>query len=166
MVIQSARLNLRKTEIDDLAFVLDTENDTENRSYIGQWTFEQHRESLTNEDIIHLIIENKQGEKIGYTILSGLLDPNKALCVKRITNKIKGHGYGKEAMKIIKKWAFENTETHRIWLDVKDFNRRARHVYESVGFICEGILRDSFFNGNGFESLVVMSVLRHEYKGE
>ena len=68
-------------------------------------------------------------------------------------------------MKIIIKWAFENTETHRIWLDVKDINRRARNVYESVGFICEGTLRDSFFNGNGFESLIVMSVLRHEYMG-
>ena len=75
MVIQSAKLNLRKTEINDLAFVIDTENDVENRSFIGQWTFEKHRESLTDEDIIHLIIENKQGEKIGYAILSGLLDP-------------------------------------------------------------------------------------------
>ncbi|GKS09830.1 hypothetical protein YDYSY3_08300 [Paenibacillus chitinolyticus] len=101
MVIQSARLNLRKTEINDLTFVLDIENDVENRSFIGQWTFEKHRDSLTDEDIIHLIIENKQGKKIGYAILSGLLDPNKTLCVKRITNKIKGFGYGKEDMEII-----------------------------------------------------------------
>jgi diamine N-acetyltransferase len=165
LVIQSATLDLRKTEINDLAFVLDTETDPDNRSYIGQWTFEQHRESLTDEDIIHLIIENKQGEKIGHVILTGLLNPNKALCEKLITNKIKGHGYGKEAMKIIMKWAFENTDTHRLWLDVKNFNQRALHVYESVGFISEGTLRDSFFNGNRFESLVVMSILRHEHKG-
>lgn len=54
---------LRKTEHNDLAFILDTENDADNRSFIGQWTFEQHRESLTDEDIIHLNIENKLGEK-------------------------------------------------------------------------------------------------------
>lgn len=63
MVFQSTILKLRKTEIDDLSFVLDTENDVDNRSYIGQWTDKQHRKSLTDEDIIHLIIENKQGEK-------------------------------------------------------------------------------------------------------
>ncbi|RCW39863.1 GNAT family N-acetyltransferase [Paenibacillus prosopidis] len=165
MVIQSSILVLRKTEITDLSFVLDTETDLDNRTFIGQWTVEQHQESLTNEDIIHLIIENKQGEQVGYVILTGLLDSNKAVCVKRITNKIKGRGYGKETMKLIIKWIFENTDTHRVWLDVKDFNQRAKHVYESVGFIYEGTLRDSYFNGKKFESLVVLSLLRHEYLG-
>ncbi|NBD27802.1 GNAT family N-acetyltransferase [Paenibacillus glycinis] len=106
------------------------------------------------------------GVKIGYMILSGLKDPNKALCVKRITMKAKGRGYGKEAMEAMMKWAFENTVTHRIWLDVKDFNRRAQHVYESVGFRREGTLRESYLNGDVFESLIVMSILRHEYKTE
>lgn len=165
MLIQSAVLDLRKTEISDLTFVLDAETDLDNTPYIGQWTFEQHLESLTNEDMVHLIIENKQGDKVGYVILTGFLNLNKAIFLKRITIRIKGHGYGKEAMKLILKWVFENTETHRIWLDVKDFNLRARHVYESVGFIFEGTLRDCFFNGDRFESLSVMSILRHEYKG-
>lgn len=164
MVIQSAILNLRRTEINDLPFVLETETDPDNAPFIGQWTFQQHLDALTNEDMLHLIIENKQGDKVGYVILTGFLDSNKAVCIKRITNMIKGQGYGKEAMKLIIKWVFENTETHRIWLDVKDFNHRARHVYESVGFFFEGTLRDSFFNGERFESLSVMSILRHEYK--
>ncbi|MDF2959940.1 MAG: acetyltransferase [Paenibacillus sp.] len=165
MVIQSTILDLRKTEIDDLAFVLETETDPDNTPFIGQWTFEQHLEALANQDIVHLTIENKQGDKVGYVILTGFLDLNNAVCIKRITNKIKGHGYGKEAMTLIINWFFENTNTHRIWLDVKDFNDRARHVYESVGFIFEGTLRDSFFNGERYESLSVMSILRHEYKG-
>ncbi|SEB68231.1 GNAT family N-acetyltransferase [Paenibacillus sp. GP183] len=165
MIIQSKILDLRKTQINDLAFVLETETDPNNIPFIGQWTFEQHLEALTNENMVHLTIENKQGNKVGYVILTGFLDSNKAVCVKRITTKIKGQGYGKEAMKLIIKWVFENTETHRIWLDVKNFNHRARHVYESVGFIFEGTLRDCFFNGERFESLSVMSILRHEYKG-
>ncbi|MCR8632213.1 GNAT family N-acetyltransferase [Paenibacillus radicis (ex Xue et al. 2023)] len=166
LVIQSALLDIRKTEVNDLSFVLATETDLDNTPFIGQWTFEQHHETLTNADVAHLIIENKQGDIVGYAILTGLLDPNKAVCVKRIANKIKGQGYGKEAMKLIVTWIFENTDTHRVWLDVKDFNHRARYVYESVGFIFEGTLRDSYFNGVKFESLSVMSMLRREYKRE
>ncbi|GGG70007.1 GNAT family N-acetyltransferase [Paenibacillus radicis (ex Gao et al. 2016)] len=163
MQIQTARLLLRQTTINDLDFVYHTEHDKENRSYIGQWTIEQHQEALKDEDILHLLIENKQGEKTGYVILSGLLDTNKALCIRRIAIKLKGHGYGKEVMKGLIEWGFENNPAHRIWLDVKDFNQRAIHVYESVGFVYEGTLRDSYFNGEGFESLVIMSILREEY---
>jgi diamine N-acetyltransferase len=163
VLIQSALVNLRKTEINDLPFVLDTESNADNAPYVGQWTFEQHAEALTNEDTLHFIIENKQGDQAGYAILTGLLDPNKAICLKRIAVQLKDHGYGKEAMRLIVKWIYDYTETHRIWLDVKDFNVRARHVYESVGFIFEGTLRDCLLNGGRFESLSVMSILRHEF---
>jgi RimJ/RimL family protein N-acetyltransferase len=166
MVIQSDKLVVRKTEIHDLDFVLRTETDLTNVPFIGQWTFEKHVESLIDEDIAHFIIENRQGDKVGYVILTGLLDPHKAVCVKRISNKIKGQGYGKEAMRLVVKWIFENTDTHRIWLHVKDFNHLAIYVYDSVGFIFEGILRDSYFYEAKFESIAVMSILRQEYKRE
>ena len=163
MLIESDVLKFRKTEVIDLTFVLNAETDSENTPFIGQWTVEQHLESLTNEDIHHLIIENKNGDKVGYVILTGLLDSNKAICIKRITIQMKNKGYGKESLKLIINWFFEETEVHRLWLDVKEFNTRARHVYESVGFIFEGTLRDSIFKGNKFESISVMSILRHEY---
>ncbi|WP_042161275.1 GNAT family N-acetyltransferase [Paenibacillus gorillae] len=163
MKIQTERLILRNTAINDLDFVVNTEKDNENKAFIGQWTFEQHQQSLTDKDMLHFIIEDKLGEKVGYVILSGLLDSNKALCIKRIAINIKGQGYGKEVMKSIVEWAFEKTAAHRIWLDLMDFNQRARHIYESIGFVYEGTLRDSYFNGESYESMIVMSVLRHEY---
>jgi diamine N-acetyltransferase len=115
--------------------------------------------------ILHLMIESKHGDSIGYMILTGFLDANKAVRVKRITIKIKGFGYGKDAVKMIVRWVFEHTETHRLWLDVKEFNLRARHIYELAGFIHEGTLRDSILNGACYESLSIMSILRHEYTG-
>lgn len=39
---------------------------------MGQWTLEQHQEVLTLEDIAHLVLEDKQGNKVGYAILTGL----------------------------------------------------------------------------------------------
>ncbi|MEK4159087.1 MULTISPECIES: GNAT family N-acetyltransferase [Paenibacillus] len=60
-------------------------------------------------------------------------------------------------------WIFQHTETYRLWLDVRDHNHRARHVYESCGFTLEGTLRDCIKVEGHFESLHIMSILRHGY---
>jgi diamine N-acetyltransferase len=52
-----------------------------------------------------------------------------------------------------------------LWLDVKDFNHRARTLYASEGFVVEGTLRECLKADDGsFESLVVMSLLKREYQ--
>ena len=38
-----------------------------------------------------------------------------------------------------------------------------RGLYESEGFVQEGVLRDSFWTGGVHETLVVMSILESEY---
>jgi diamine N-acetyltransferase len=75
----------------------------------------------------------------------------------------KGRGYGKGTVKLVKRLAFENYKAHRLWLDVKEQNHRARTVYKSAGFTVEGILRECLSSVNGYESLVVMSILEREY---
>jgi len=47
---------------------------------------------------------------------------------------------------------------------VKVANARARHVYRKAGFVEEGILRDAFWSGERYESLMVMSILEDEYR--
>lgn len=162
-MIRSGMLRLRETAEDDLAFVLNAEQGQANCAYIGQWTKEQHRGAFHNVDMLHLIIENASGERVGYVIITGLLDPNYAVCIKRIVIESKGLGYGTLTLKLLTDWVFQNTSAHRLWLDVKDHNNRARHVYEKAGFIFEGTLRDCVKVEGGFESLHIMSILRSEY---
>ena len=47
---------------------------------------------------------------------------------------------------------------------LKEGNRRARGLYESEGFVREGVLRDSLWTGEVHETLVVMSILESEYR--
>jgi diamine N-acetyltransferase len=72
--------------------------------------------------------------------------------------------YGRAAVRAIKRHAFETLAAHRLWFDVKEHNTRARAVYEKEGFCYEGTLRECQKGPDGFESLVVMSVLEHEYR--
>lgn len=163
-IMKSHLAGLRNTEVRDLDFVIEAETNEENSKFIGQWTYSQHEAALADRDISHIIVEDSEGERIGYIILIGLNDPNQALCIKRIAIARKGQGYGKEALSLIMKWVFENTETHRLWLKVMGFNHRARHVYESVGFIYEGTLRECLKVGGVFQSLSILSILKTEYK--
>ena len=47
---------------------------------------------------------------------------------------------------------------------MKTINTRALALYESEGFVEEGRLRESVRAGDGYESLVVMSMLEVEYR--
>ncbi len=55
---------------------------------------------------------------------------------------------------------------HRVWLDVKPDNGRARRLYASLGFEEEGVLRDALRTEAGYESLILMAKLRPPVMGE
>ncbi len=164
----SKNIYLRKASQQDVKFIINLENDIDNSLYIGKWDYEIHIAALDNKDIVYFIIQDHLSKDIGYVILSDLLNEHNSIHIKRIAidASSKGKGYGKETVDIILNWVFQNTQAHRIWLDVKDFNSRAIHIYKSLGFIIEGTLRDCELNSlkNKYVSFHIMSILRDEYE--
>jgi RimJ/RimL family protein N-acetyltransferase len=63
----------------------------------------------------------------------------------------------------LKRMAFRDLHAHRFWLDVKLLNARAQALYASEGFVEEGRLRESVRLAEGYETLIVMSMLDREY---
>jgi RimJ/RimL family protein N-acetyltransferase len=55
---------------------------------------------------------------------------------------------------------------HRIWLRVHEDNIRAIRCYHKVGFVNEGQKRDAEFKNGKYIDIVLMSVLRPEWKDE
>jgi RimJ/RimL family protein N-acetyltransferase len=163
-IIGSDLIFIRKTKIDDIDFVIKSETDSENAQYVGQWSCNEHIKALENPDLLHLIIESSNGEKIGYIIIAGIENKNKSIEFRRIVVTEKGKGYGKEAVRLVKKLAFEKLRSHRLWLDVREKNNRAQYVYRSQGFKDEGKLRESIIYNGNYESLIVMSILETEYE--
>lgn len=154
---------LRPTEVDDLSFVIGAEQSDENNAFIVTWTYDQHRGALYGTDLAHLIVEDEADQPVGFIILAGLESPHQNIEFKRIVITAKGKGYGQEAVQQVQRFAFTRLSAHRLWLDVKETNRRARYIYKKLGFREEGVLRECLKNGDMFESLVVMSILSHEY---
>ncbi|MGB3493818.1 MAG: GNAT family protein [Elainellaceae cyanobacterium] len=181
MAQRSPNLTLRPTVDADLDFVMAAEGHPDNRPFVGQWSRQEHADACTDPDHRHYILHGDQNAgsnpkslqanvdpvvtaRVGYLMMQGMTDPHLTLQIRRIVVTEKGKGYGRMALRLAKQIAFEKFSTHRLWLDVKTHNPRARHLYESEGFVYEGTLRECCKVGDRFESLAVLSILREEYE--
>ena len=91
------------------------------------------------------IIERATGEWAGEVVLNEL-DADNESCGFRILlqgPRFYGRGLGTEASSLALGYAFDVVGVHRVELQVYDFNPRARHVYEKLGFMHEGMMRDA-----------------------
>lgn len=146
-------LDLRITHKNDLPFVWQTEEKASKDGFVILQSIEEHEEFLSDEDIRHLIIETER-RPVGYVVLAGLKNKKENIELRRIVVSEKGKGFGRKAVQLVKKVAFEELKANRLWLDVFDFNKRARDLYESEGFTIENIQEEY-----DKRSLVFMSIL-------
>ncbi|TWO73212.1 GNAT family N-acetyltransferase [Caenimonas sedimenti] len=158
------RVRLRPTMSSDIEFVLSLEQDPENLPFITPWEKTQHEAAIRFPDFRHFILEGGPGlDAVGFLILIGCRSQHQSLELKRMVVRSKGQGFGRAALRVVKKVAFDDLGAHRLWLDVKKPNTRAKAFYDSEGFIVEGELRESVKVTGGFESLIVMSMLQSEF---
>lgn len=75
----------------------------------------------------------------------------------------RGRGVGADMVGGVLDVAFDDLGLHRVSLSVFDFNEPALACYESVGFVQEGVRRDSHHHDGDYWSTVVMSVLEGEW---
>jgi diamine N-acetyltransferase len=75
------------------------------------------------------------------------------------------HGYGTEVMRLLLKHGFESINLNRIFLRVFATNLRAIRCYEKAGFVAEGRQREAVFLNGQYIDMIMMSVLRSEYRG-
>lgn len=152
------KISLIPTTENDLEFVVAAERSPSNAQFIIPWEQAQHVAALTDPDLVHQCIWLHQ-RRVGFILLAGLISVHRAIEFRRIVVTEPGLGIGRSAVQAIKQLAFSTLNAHRLWLDVKEKNARARALYSSEGFEYEGTLRECLVGPNGFESLVIMSIL-------
>ena len=161
-----ARVRLRPTMTSDLDYVVSLEQAPENLPFITPWERTQHEAAIRFPEFRHFIVEGGEEEAaLGFVLLIGCRDRNQSIELKRMVIEAKGAGFGRAALRVAKKVAFDDLGAHRFWLDVKRRNSRAKALYDSEGFVVEGELREAVKTAEGFESMIVMSMLRSEFLG-
>jgi RimJ/RimL family protein N-acetyltransferase len=165
----SAAIRLRPTMLSDLDFVISVEQDPANRPYITPWDRTQHDGAIRFPDFRHFIVEAGAGyPSSGFVILQGCRNPHRSIELKRLVLQpaLHGRGFGRAALRLLAQMAFRDLGAHRFWLDVRASNGRAQALYRSEGFVEEGRLRESVRTEAGYDSLVVMSILRGEHEAK
>ena len=162
ILIEGRRLRLRRATLDDLNYIMKLQFAPENLKFIVPFDEDYHRENFTCADKMDVIIEEVEtGARVGYFMLRELDTP----CAEytHVIIEKKGVGYGREALNLLLKWTFEIEKYHRVWIDCKEYNSIALKLYESLGFVREGILREIILTDGVWENLVVLGMLDREY---
>ena len=162
ILIAGQRLRLRRANMRDLGFIMALQSAPENARFIVPFDENYHRENFNCADKMDVIIEEiATGERVGYFMLREL-DSICAEFTHVIIDK-KGIGYGREGLNLLLKWTFEVKKFHRVWIDCKEYNSVALHLYESSGFVREGVLREIILTNGVYENLIVLGMIDREY---
>lgn len=113
------------------------------------------------------VIREADEKVIGHVSLARINHSHHSARIGRVLvgdPEVRGQGMGEQIIREILRIAFDEMKMHRVSLGVFDFNSPAIACYEKVGFIKEGLLRDTLFVEGEYWSIWEMSMLESEWK--
>jgi RimJ/RimL family protein N-acetyltransferase len=156
---------LRLAAPDDIPAILALERSPMAREFVGQWSEERHRATLAGGDARYYLSKTEWDDMQAYVILRGIHEDSRAIELKRIVVAVPERGLGRRILQELIGIAFRELGAHRMFLDVFEDNTRARHLYESLGFQYEGVMREAANRDGHWCNLHLMSILESEYNG-
>ncbi|WP_142346122.1 GNAT family N-acetyltransferase [Bacillus cereus] len=115
------------------------------------------------------VVDEETSDIIGHISLGQIDNINKSARIGKVlvgNTKMRGRSIGKHMVKAVLHIAFEELKLHRVTLGVYDFNTSAISCYEKIGFVKEGLLRESKRVGETYWDLWEMSMLEYEWKNQ
>lgn len=172
-MLEQNQVKLRPIQEDDLPQLVEWKNNREISHLTGGYmpvtlTQEAIRYELEQESSSKytFLIEIYDKTAIGYCGLMGV-EPvsRRAELFIRIGYKEKqGQGYGKETLKSLLSFAFEDLNLNRLFITVFTDNTKAIALFEMLGFKKEGTLRSHQYAQGQYKNMVMMGLLRAEWE--
>ena len=141
-VFESERIIFIRPEMDLIPDYLEMVNDIENvakyisdrrEPYTEQEEIDYIKDKIDNDAMMYSMIEKDTGKFIGNTSFFDIKGDQAEWGIV-ITADMQNKEYGKEALKRMMEYGFEEGGFRRIVLSVFADNARAVHVYEKCGF--------------------------------
>jgi RimJ/RimL family protein N-acetyltransferase len=77
-----------------------------------------------------------------------------------------GKGFGTAAIDAILHHAFNVLDLHKIWLMIFSDNTRSASIYQRIGFVNEGTLREEYLHHGTWHDMTRMSMLQREWRAK
>ena len=178
MIIQTERLKIYEADKSEVEMIITIEDHPLNRDYLWVGTAEEHLDEIDDPNHLLLLFRDDETETDwdpeaegypgvpkdvkGYALIR-LNFKSDIFEIRRIAITEKGKGYGRESMDALVRYAFEETDTNRLWLDVYPDNTTGINLYESMGMHRDGVLRQNYKAERGYLDQIIYSILREEY---
>jgi RimJ/RimL family protein N-acetyltransferase len=121
--------------------------------------------AVAEDRLVWVIVDNATGTVVGESVLNDLDTGNHSCRFRIWISGVRGKGLGTEATRLTLQHAFAEQGLNRVELEVFDFDPRARHVYEKVGFVHEGVKRQALLFDEEWVDAHLMSALASEWDG-
>jgi RimJ/RimL family protein N-acetyltransferase len=115
-----------------------------------------------------LAVVSKDKHLLGLVALGNIHEHNRTASVMVLIGD-RGEwnrGYGSDALRTAVRFAFEDLNLNCVEAQIPRFNSRGQHVFEKVGFVVEGTLRNRFYGRGRYWDVVVASAQRDDWNGE
>jgi len=133
VIVNGENLRLRTANIDDYDYINLAEQDKDSVGWVGNWSLGWRIHYFGDNDFLQTILEKHDGTAVGFIDFRYVLHETD-LYLKRFVITEKRKGYGKEAMLLSQKMAFEILDKNRLFLGTRVGNTPALTLYPLVGF--------------------------------
>ncbi len=132
---------------------------------VQKW-LEKHLKDNQHDTFLFLIHSLTDDRPIGFVELDGVqwTHRNTFLGIAIGERELWNQGYGTDAMRVILRYGFTELNLHRVSLNVFEYNARALRVYEKLGFVEEGRLREFVQREGRRWDFIFMGILRDEWE--
>lgn len=155
-------MKIKPASKQDIPWIMEIENAPENRFFLWQGSYEEHCQEIDDPNHYLFVHYSDQEEKVGYS-LSQFHQRTNNFELRRIAVKVKGHGFGRQAIQELLRFAFLDLKAQRVWLDVYPHNNVGIKLYKELGFIQEAHLRRSDYQRGEYYDQLVFGMLKEEY---
>jgi len=162
-MIETKRLYITNAAESDIETIIELESHKDNRNFIWIGTYEEHKAEIEDKNYLLFVFRGKEDNVIVGFALIKLDFKSEIFELRRIAISHKGMGYGKEVMVALLKYAFEEVNINRFWLDVYPDNVIGIKLYEGLGMHRDGVLRKNYKSERGYLDQIIYSRLKSEY---
>lgn len=115
---------------------------------------------------LHLaVVQVSKGELVGHVSADWGWDPHNPSVSVVIDPAQQRHGYGSTALRLVLRYLFERTPAHCVTAWIDGWNEAGLAFAEQLGFHHAGQMRRVGLRGGEFYDVVVVDLLRPEWKG-
>ncbi len=120
----------------------------------------------SNEDFYFTIRKVSDETLVGFISLTEVLLRNRwgNLGIGILNAENRGKGYGQEAIELLLAFAFDHIGLHKVRLQVHAFNQAALAVYQKLGFVQEGVNRESVYQAGKWYDQIDFGILQKEWR--